>query len=91
MANGDSHLKEFSFDAEMFYDALVKSTDNYVYIVDMLTDVALVSPQMYERFELPGRLVSGLIPIWGSLVHPEDKAIYDESIDKMLRGGDQRA
>ena len=86
MANGDSHLKEFSFDAEMFYDALVKSTDNYVYIVDMLTDVALVSPQMYERFELPGRLVSGLIPIWGSLVHPEDKAIYDESIDKMLRG-----
>lgn len=86
MANGDSHLKEFSFDAEMFYDALVKSTDNYVYIVDMLTDIALVSPQMYERFELPGRLVPGLIPIWGSLVHPEDKAVYDESIDKMLRG-----
>ena len=64
-------LGEFGFelDAALFYDAIVKSTDDYVYIVNMKTDTSLVSENMVRDFQLPGRIVPGLVPLWGSLIH----------------------
>lgn len=75
---------DFKVDAFLFYDAIVKSTDNYVYIVDMDSDTALVSENMQRDFELPGRLVKGLIPLWGNLIHERDQKRYYDSIDMML-------
>lgn len=48
-------LGEFGFelDAALFYDAIVKSTDDYVYIVNMKTDTSLVSENMVRDFQLP--------------------------------------
>ena len=60
-------LGEFGFelDAALFYDAIVKSTDDYVYIVNMKTDTSLISENMVRDFELPGRIVPGLVPSLG--------------------------
>ena len=41
---------------------------------------------MVRDFELPGRIVPGLVPLWGSLIHERDRARYDESIEQMLSG-----
>ena len=81
-------LGEFGFelDAALFYDAIVKSTADYVYIVNMKTDTSLVSENMVRDFQLPGRIVPGLVPLWGSLIHERDRARYDESIEQMLSG-----
>lgn len=86
MASEDELFAEFGADAGMFYDALVRSTDSYIYIINMKTDVALVSPNMNEDFDLGGRLVPELIPIWGKLINPKDFGRYSESIEVMLNG-----
>ena len=76
----------FHIDTDAFYNAIVKSTEDYIYIVDMSTDTALVSENMTRDFDLPGRLVPGLIPLWGELIHEKDKQRYYDSIDEMLSG-----
>ena len=80
----------FHIDAQAFYDAIVSSTEDYVYIVDMKSDLSLVSENMQQDFELPGRLVPGLVPLWGALVHEKDRQRYFESIDEMLQGRTDR-
>lgn len=76
----------FHIDGQAFYEAIVKSTEDYIYIIDMTTDVALVSDNMLQDFELPGILVPGLVPVWGGLIHDKDKKRFFDSIDDMLNG-----
>ena len=61
-------LKSFELDARLFYDAIAFSTDDYPYIIDMQRDIALVSDNMRDDFDLPDSLVPGLIPLWWSPV-----------------------
>lgn len=76
----------FHIDGQAFYEAIVNSTDDYIYIVDMTTDIALVSDNMLQDFDLPGSLVPGLVPLWGELVHDKDRKRYFDSVDDMLSG-----
>lgn len=77
---------DFVIDPYLFYDAIVKSTDDYIYVIDMKTDKALVSENMCKDFELPGRIVDGLVPVWGELILDRDKPRYYDSIQIMLDG-----
>lgn len=79
-------FKQFHVDSSLFYDAIVNSTDDYIYIIDMTNDISLISENMYLDFDLPGRLVKGLVPIWGNLIVDKDRQRYDDSITKMLNG-----
>lgn len=79
-------IEKFNIAPFLLYDAIEKSTDDYIYIIDMSTDEALLSENMAKDFELPGRFVNGLVPLWGALVHNEDKERYYESIEDMLVG-----
>ena len=76
----------FHIDAEAFYNAIVSSTEDYIYVVDMATNLSLVSENMLQDFDLPGRLVPDLVPLWGKLVHEKDRQCYFDSIDEMMRG-----
>ncbi len=80
------YAKKFQIDSALFYDAIAKSTHDYLYIVDMATDTALVTENMYKDFDLPGRFVKGLVPLWGDLIHEKDRPPYYESIQIMLDG-----
>lgn len=87
MANDNLTFSDnFTLDPVLFYDAVVRSTDDYIYVVDMKTDTALVSDNMVRDFELPGRLIPGLVPLWGSFIHERDQGRYYESIDLMTQG-----
>ena len=79
-------LNSFELDARLFYDAVTFSTDDYLYIIDMRRDVALVSDNMREDFGLSDSLVPGLIPLWRDLIVERDRVRFDESIDDMLSG-----
>ena len=76
----------FHIDTDAFYNAIVNSTEDYIYIVDITKDISLVSENMARDFDLPGRLVPGLIPLWGELIHEKDRQRYYDSIDEMMAG-----
>ena len=45
-------LNSFDLDPRLFYDAISYSTDDYLYIIDMKTDMALVSENMQQDLSL---------------------------------------
>ena len=70
-----------------FYDAIVKSTDDYVYIVNHENRHILISENMVRDFELPGRIVPRTgYPLGQSDSRTPDRARYDGSIGQMLSG-----
>lgn len=86
MEDAKKLFEQFSVDPYLLYDAIVNSTDDYVYIIDMKQDVALVSENMAAEFDLPGRTVPGLTAQWAKLIHPKDQIRYQESLERMLNG-----
>lgn len=62
----------FSYDSSQLYDALIKSTDEFVYICNMKTGVFRYSPAQVELFGLPGEIIENPLPFWKSIVHPDD-------------------
>lgn len=79
-------LKQIPVDLGLFYEAMIQSTDDYIYIVDMKTNLSLVSENMLVDFCLPGRIVDDLVLVWGSLIHEKDQQRYQNSIEIMLCG-----
>lgn len=75
---------ELAIDPYLFYEAVVNSTDDYIYVVNMKQDISLVSENMLADFDLPGRFVKGLIPLWGNLVLEKDRPRYNASIEAMM-------
>lgn len=84
--NTKEALQSFDLDPRLFYDAVAFSTDDYLYVIDMKTDRALISDNMYADFDLPDCLFEGLIPLWRPLIAERDRQSFDESIDAMLAG-----
>lgn len=79
-------LKGFYVNDREIYNALMNSIDDYVYIGDLTTNKYLVSQNMLDDFELPGRLVENLPEVWGKLIHEKDQARFFASIQDMLAG-----
>lgn len=79
-------LKNFSVDPFLLYDAIVNSTDDYVFIIDMKEDLALLSENMAADFALPGRVVPNLTKAWGELVHTRDRGRFLDSMERMVCG-----
>ena len=76
-------LDNFYVDDKMVSKALMSSIDDYIYLGDLTTNVFFVSQNMYDDFDLPGRLVEDLVNVWGKLIHEKDKERYFKSIDDM--------
>ena len=84
--NTQEALQSFDLDPRLFYDAMAFSTDDYLYVIDMATDRALISDHMKADFDLPDCLFEGLIPLWRALIAERDLQSFDESIDDMVAG-----
>lgn len=88
MDNQIKLFENFSCDPLFLYEAVVNSTDDYVFVVDLQTDIALISDNMCADFDLSGRLIHGLVPAWGALIHEKDRAGFFDSMDSMVFGTD---
>ena len=65
-------VEEFSYDTKLLYDALVRSTDEFIYICNMKTGVYRYPSVMVKEFHFPGELLRDPFPYWKEVVHPED-------------------
>lgn len=63
---------KFDYDSTLLYDALIRGTDEYIYICNMKTGVFRYSPSQVELFDLPGEIVENPLVYWKQIVHPED-------------------
>ena len=76
----------FSYQAEYLYDALVNSTDDYLYVCDIQSDVFHYPKTMVEEFALPGEYIKNAAAIWGAKVHPDDQSAFLASNQEILDG-----
>ena len=82
----NSTAARFAYDSNRLYDALRKSTDDYVYICNMKTGIFRYPPAMVQEFGLPGEIVPNAAAVWGAKVHPHDKRIFMESNQEIMDG-----
>lgn len=74
----------FAYDSTRLYDALVESTDDYLYVCNMKTGVFRYPPAMVEEFDLPSEVVENAAAVWGSKVHEDDRQAFLESNQEIV-------
>lgn len=62
----------FDYDSSQVYDALIKSTDDFIYICNMKTGQFRYPPSQVYMFNLPGEIIENPLPFWKEIVHPDD-------------------
>lgn len=62
-------MKEFG---ELLYQALIQSTDDFIYINDCSTGVFRYPQALVEMFSLPGETVKNPLIYWKEIIHPDD-------------------
>lgn len=76
----------FKYDAGYLYDALVQSTEDYLYVCNMETGIFRYSRAMVEEFNLPGEVIENAAAVWGAKVHPDDRRAFLESNQEISDG-----
>ena len=65
-------LNRFKF----LFDVLKTVTDSYMFIVDLKTRTALVTPNFAADFNLPGEVINNISEYWFPLIHKEEQPDY---------------
>ena len=78
--------EDFHYDHRLLYDALIQSTDDYLYVCDMKTGTFRYPQAMVEEFGLPGQVVENAAAVWGAKVHEHDKAAFLEANQDIADG-----
>lgn len=76
----------FTYDRERLYDALVKSTDDYIFVCNMKSGIFHFPPSMIDEFDFPGEFIENAAAIWKRLVHPDDCDAFLEAFQEVLDG-----
>ena len=76
----------FTYDQSLLYDAILQSTDDYLYVCNMKTGVFRYSQAMVDEFALPGQVIENAAAVWGAKVHPLDKAAFLEANQDITDG-----
>ena len=77
---------EFQYNQARLYDALIESTDDYIFIGNMETGVFRYPPAMVAEFGLPGEVVENAAACWSGLIHPHDEKHFLESNQEIADG-----
>lgn len=86
LARPSGHPDEFRYDIRQFYDALVQSTDDYIYVCDMKTDTFRYPKSMVEEFDLPGEVIHNAAAAWAEKIHEHDKQAFLEANQEVADG-----
>lgn len=79
---------DFLYDEEYLLDALLQSTDDYIYVCNMrdAPGTFRYSKAMVEEFDLPGIVVENAAEVWGEHIHEADKRAFLESNQEIADG-----
>lgn len=69
---------------KFYFDALIKTSDNYLVIHDMNNKVTLVSANLVEDFDVPSTVFNGFLESWLPLVHASDKDTFVKSVEDVF-------
>lgn len=58
------------------FDTFKSITDDYMFIVDLKTSTALVTPNFVADFNLPGEVINNISDHWFPLIHQEEQPDY---------------
>lgn len=75
---------EIRYSSKSLYDALVRSTDDFIYICNPQKGMFRYSPALVDMFALPGEVVENPLPYWKKIVHPEDWERFSKSNMEMV-------
>ena len=81
-----SDVGEFDYNKDQLLNALVASTDDYLYVCNMKTGVFCYPKTMVEEFDLPGQIIENAAAVWGARVHEDDKRAFLESNQEIVDG-----
>lgn len=79
-------IQQFDYDKSKLYDALIKSTDDYIYVCNMRTGTFRYPPAMVEEFDLPSEVIENAAAVWGAKVHERDRQTFLESNQEITDG-----
>lgn len=71
---------DFIFRKNPLYDALVRSTDDYIYMCYWPENIFLFPQTMVDEFNLPGQIIEDADNVWSSLIHEDDKDNFFKAI-----------
>nr|WP_288861893.1 diguanylate cyclase [uncultured Faecalicatena sp.] len=84
--DGINGIQQFEYDKEHLFDALLYSTDDYIFVGNMKTGTFRYPPAMVEEFGLPGQIVENAAAFWGEIIHPHDEEGFLESNQDIADG-----
>lgn len=64
--------EQLEYPSQYLYDALLQSTEDYIYVCNMKTGLFRYSPAQVAAFDLPGEIVRDPLIYWRNIVHPDD-------------------
>ncbi|MBR6242126.1 MAG: EAL domain-containing protein [Ruminococcus sp.] len=74
---------------DKLFDAFsVIAEGNYVYVCDMREDLSRWSQNAVDYFDLPDVYIFDAGSVWEECIHPDDRKVYRESIEKIFKGED---
>lgn len=77
---------DFLYDKEHLYEALMCSTDDYIFVGNLQTGMFRYPPAMVNEFGLPGELVGDVNTFWETILHPDDVKEYLEKNQQIMDG-----
>lgn len=79
-----------NLESEVFDLISEASEQVYLYIADMDRDYSHWSSSAVEYFGLPGGYIENTAQVWAEYIHPEDRHIFLEDMDRIFRGVSNR-
>ena len=73
---------------EMFNALSVVADGAYIYLCDMESDISRWSKSAVDFFGLPGEYMKNAGGIWSEHIHPDDRNLYEELIERIFVGSD---
>lgn len=64
--------RKIDYPYEYLYDALIRSTEDYLYLCNMKTSTFRYSPAQVRDFDMPGEIIKEPLFFWKKIVHPDD-------------------
>lgn len=78
--------REFDFNCEFLYEALVESSDDYIFIGNMKTGAFRYPAKMVKQFGLPSETLENAAAFWSEKVHPHDVRRFLENNQDIADG-----
>lgn len=77
---------QFEYDKDKFYEALIQSAEDYIYVCDLRTNITRLPNSLVYDFNLLGKYIHDFSNVWLEKIHPDERGLYLESLEDIIIG-----